>query len=224
MYNKKFNSYGVTVGAFLFAFATAFVSGSIFAGSSESDAAETRIDADATHYTTISAPDQISVNVGSASSTGTYKVQTETITTKTNSPSGYSLYLSMEGSDNKLYHSTDNTKFISSTTGTVSTPAALTTNTWGYATDSSVTSSNAAKFAAVPAKNSEVLLQKTTSANTTGTNMNVYYGALVSDALLSGTYSNTVNYTVVADATDTTTVSPASQNTLAAGTDITITF
>ena len=115
---------------------------------------------------------------------GAYASNYHTVTTSTNSPSGYKLYLSTTNPNyNGLYlsgntaNSTDQTKTIAATTGTFNTPSPLGSNTWGFAmtggafdsTYSTPIPGTTSKWAAVPKKGSEQLIKSTTTANSSTT-------------------------------------------------------
>ena len=78
------------------------------------------------------------------------------------------------------------------------------------------------KFAAMPLIGSEALIAAGTVATTSGTDYDVYYGAKANTALTSGTYSNTVLYTAVGEASSSASgeasISPEIQTTLDADT------
>ena len=90
------------------------------------------------------------------------------------------------------------------------------------------------KFAAMPLIGSEALIASGTAATTSGTNYDVYYGAKANTALASGTYSNTVLYTAVGEASSSaageasiapdiqTTLDPDSGSTYGKGQEVTI--
>lgn len=114
-----------------------------------------------------------------------------TIVVDTNDENGYTLRLSMVGADRNL--NLGGSPSVDNITGTATgTFAALADNTWGYNTNAS------ANFAGVPALASPVALNSSTGP-VQGHSTTVTYGIKTTTALPAGTYSNTVQYTAVAN-------------------------
>ena len=158
-------------------------------------------------------------------------VGSSNVYTATSSPSGYRLYLEMTGtnaSTNSLIHTT-NDSFTLTSSGTMSSPVALTNGTWGYAISHSATSvvtpngfddtyttmesdtPTSAKFASIPAGNTPA--QRIAETHGLGsTNLTVYYGVRADYTTASGAYTNKVLYTAIADdgSTPAMSVSPNS--------------
>ena len=146
---------------------------------------------------------------------GSIAIGASNVLVTSTTPGGFGLYLS---GSNTLFRNGDNTitdadKKIISTTGTYGLPTALISNstapaTWGYAVaglgnfDESYSVSNpsmTAKFAAVPATNSEQLI-KTESSTVSNDTTTIYYGINANTNLTSGEYiSGAVSYYSVAD-------------------------
>ncbi len=210
---------------FALAFVASFLASSIFAPVNMSNAADSVVSAAVTasaYSMTLTVTPNVTLSLSAAPS-GAMTVGEATVQAETNSPNGYKIYLGMTGTNsitNDLVHaSNDNYRLHSS--GTFKVPVALTDNTWGYAMrksdaasvdatngfdDSYSTMESAtptlAKFAAVPTSASESqLISKTTVGNSGNPNtFNVYYGARANYTAASGSYTNKVLYTGIADA------------------------
>ena len=87
-----------------------------------------------TYYVSVSSSGNIDLSVSTLPD-GAYQYASHTVTTKTNSPTGYKLYLSTASTDNNLNlgGTTGASSKLTATTGTVSSPAVLDTNSWGFA-------------------------------------------------------------------------------------------
>ena len=148
---------------------------------------------------------------------GATAIAHDTVTTTTNSVTGYKLYISSASSTtgaNSLNGSGTAAGYsLSAATGTLETPATLSTNTWGYTTTSvtgnSTTITETSNFIGMPLMHSENLLQTYNQAATSGNSLEVYYGVKANTALPSGIYTSNVVYTVVAEG------SPASEGKVA---------
>ncbi len=188
--------------------------------------AEAIIDPDL--YTiSVNAVSDISLQVN-PSAAGTVAMVEDIITSSTNSPSGYRLYVSVDGDHNDIYLNGDSRndvagKKIAATSGTFDSPAALTSDSsssWGYAVpglnnfdtiyDASSPSSSA-KFAALPVIGEEQLIHEHEGVATDDTT-SVYYGAKVDSNIAAGHYIANVVYTSMTDISSITngelTVSP----------------
>ena len=171
------------------------------------------IDAELYHLD-MTTPEYVNIDVHPGPN-GSIAIGASTVEITSTTPGGFGLYLS---GSNTLFRNGDNTitdadKKIISTTGTYSLPAALISNattpaTWGYAVaglgnfDETYSTSNpsmSAKFAAVPATNSEQLI-KTEDSTVSSDTTTVYYGINANTDLTSGEYiSGAVSYYSVAD-------------------------
>ena len=160
---------------------------------------------------------------------GAMTIASSTVTTGTSSPSGYTLYLQMTGENsttNSLINSVDANATLTSS-GSFTNPTTLSSGTWGYAIPSGSTSllntngfddsytevesvaQTGSKFAAIPTTNSPAeKIAETYSPSVV--ELPVYYAAMASYDTISGTYSNKVLYTALADdgATPTMVVAP----------------
>lgn len=125
-------------------------------------------------------------------STGATTSASTTLTASSDNPTGYNL--SIDAVDNTLTH-TILPDVITPTAGTIAAPAALGDNAWGFNLD------NSDDFAAVPlastATNDKII--KTTAGPTAGDTIDIYFGAKVNLQIPAGTYSGTVNFTLLAN-------------------------
>ena len=204
------------------AFSAAFLASSIFAPINTSNAAETTVTASVSYgaYSlTLTAAQAVSLPLN-VQVDGVMTVASSNLSVSTTAPSGYALYVGMTGTNsytNSLIHSTDSNNTITSS-GTIGNPVALTNGTWGYAipsgtaniesngfdasytTLSSATPSTA-KFASVPNDSSSPdKIAHTSTSNTTADTYPVYYGVRAGFETPTGSYSNKILYTAVADA------------------------
>lgn len=141
---------------------------------------------------------------------GAQSSASDTVTVSTNNASGYNLTLADTDSDTNLVKGTDT---IAAHNGTLAAPTALANNTWGYALPSSTTgittpngfdaaysaltssTASTSKWAGVPATGAAQLL-KTTSGVASSDTTTVWYSAKVDTTKPTGTYTDTVTYTV----------------------------
>lgn len=149
----------------------------------------------------------VNVNVTPTGS-GAQTIANDTITVSTNDSSGYTLQLAeTTGSSNLV--SGGNT--IPASSGTQASPVAMAVNTWGYRVDgiggfgagptsgqSSAAISGTIKFAAVPPTASPNTI-KTTAGTASNDTTSVWYGVAANTSQASGTYTNSVTYTVTAN-------------------------
>ena len=188
--------------------------------------AEALIDPDL--YTiSVNAVSDISLQVNPTAA-GTVAMVEDVITSSTNSPSGYKLYVSVDGDHNDIYLNGDSRndvagKKIAATSGTFDSPAALTSDSsssWGYAVPGlnnfdaaydATSPSSSAKFAALPVVGEEQLIHEHEGVATDDTT-SVYYGAKVDSNIAAGHYIANVVYTSMTDISSITngelTVSP----------------
>ncbi|HSX05746.1 MAG TPA: hypothetical protein VLF69_04725 [Candidatus Saccharimonadales bacterium] len=139
---------------------------------------------------------------------GAQTIASDTVTVSTNDASGYTLQLAETTGTGTL---TSGGNTIPASSGTAASPVAMAVNTWGYRFDGlsgfgagPTTAANSAaisgtiKFAAVPATASPVTL-KTTSGTASNDTSTVWYGVAANTSQASGTYTNSVTYTVTAN-------------------------
>lgn len=158
----------------------------------------------------------------------------------TNSPSGYKLYIST-GSNNVTAGNRLNlngdlaaTNFLAATSGSMNNPATLDSNSWGYALSGGNFNHNGNMadstnlYSAMPLKGSEQLIKTRSSAAPApdGDITNIYYGVKANASMPAGSYSNTVIYTAITEASNINggeaTISPNSVETTG-GATVTIT-
>lgn len=164
-----------------------------------SDTAEGQV-----RYITLNAPNSVDIDVTPANGARMSSNLTQ-VNTKTNSPSGHKLALSMDGTEQKLLNGSH---FISPTSGTFASPIILNGSSWGYRVASVggfgsggsvelnvVTSAH--KWAGVPVKATPHVIKTKNTANTTLEQTTVYYGASVDADQRSGSYKATVLYTAI---------------------------
>lgn len=155
-------------------------------------------------YITLDAPNSVDIDVTPANGARMSSNLTQ-VNTKTNSPSGHKLALSMDGTEQKLLNGSH---FISPTSGTFASPIILNGSSWGYRVTSVggfgsggsvelnvVTSAH--KWAGVPVKATPHVIKTKNTANTTLEQTTVYYGASVDADQRSGSYKATVLYTAI---------------------------
>jgi hypothetical protein len=122
--------------------------------------------------------------------TTTPATTTQTITTRTNYPAGYTLKLSMQSTEQRLSHPhpTLGTIYINPTSP-YDYPH-LSINSWGYSLDTTT-------FKPVPPSSNPDIIHQTSSATTHQTT--VTYGAKVNLSQPAGTYTGTITYTLTAN-------------------------
>lgn len=156
-------------------------------------------------YLTLSSPTSTSLHVAPTAGSRTSSISQD-ITASTNSPDGYTLSVSMEGTDRIL---ANNGHTIPPTAGTVTSPATLSLNSWGFrvanvgsfgsggATENGVESS-AYLWAGMPSADSPATIKTTTGPSQNDTTT-VWYGMRIDTQKPSGTYSGSIMYTAVAN-------------------------
>ena len=232
--NKSF-AYGFSI--FAIAFLVSVLSFSILAPIDSSNAAPATVTANieaAGYYIGMTFHD-VEMNM-TATVTGAYAIAYDTITTKTNAPAGYKLYVSGTNAadysatrpGNALYKDGDSTisPFIAPTSGTFSSPSTLAMNTWG-ASNSALTTGQEATYFAMPLLGSPQLIQTTNTANETGVDKRLDFGFRADYTMPVGSYSNTIIYTAAANAnsggTNELAISPSDTESLAGGESVVIT-
>ena len=248
---QQFQIFGaIAIGLFSFGL-TAFVASSFF--SAHESHAETDISAIIENnggYTlsATNSSDTIQMNVAAAPG-GVMGVAKDTLNIKSNAPNGYKVYVAMNNTeDNSLVKDTTGettpiTGAIDATSGTFTTPAVLDLNSWGFAIANGTTGAPAntfspsynpavpdktTKWAEMPVKGEEQVLQTiTTPDNTSGVDLDVYYGVNADVTKPSGVYKGTIAYTAVAmtntGAVEIASVSPNKTKKINGGEELTIT-
>lgn len=138
---------------------------------------------------------------------GVQTISNDVITVSTNDAAGYTLKIGETGAGNTLVSGGNS---IAASAGTFASPIAQTTNSWGYRVDGvggfgagptsgvSNTTIGAIKFAAVPATASPDTI-KTTATTASNDTTSIWYGIAVNTTAPTGTYTNSVTYTAVAN-------------------------
>jgi hypothetical protein len=148
----------------------------------------------------------VNVNV-TPSGVGAQTIASDTVTVSTNDASGYTLQLGETGASGTLVSGGNS---IPASSGSQTTPVAMTANTWGYRVDTvggfgtgpttpqSSSAIGASKFAAVPATGSPNPLKATSGTASSDTTV-VWYAVAANTSQPSGTYTNSVTYTATAN-------------------------
>ncbi len=240
---KQRGFFGAGFLLFGFTFMAAFLAASHFAPITDGSASSgISVVNDVTgYYASITSSGEVEIDLTS-SPQGSYEVGSDTLTIDTNAKEGYKLYISTASASasNGLINEKDSTEAIPASTAAASRLAA---NTWGFAPARATSGATAATYdtedadptngaevwMGVPEYGNEAIFYTNTTPTTASTNsLDVYYAVNASTAFSSGIYSNTVIYTAIADGgTDETgeseaSISPVSQDGLAAGTEVTI--
>lgn len=146
----------------------------------------------------LSMQDTITVDV-TPTQDGAFSSSTASLSVSTNNETGYSLYLSTANGENNL---TSQNPTISDVVSAVDggdsgvTPANFANNTWGYNL-SQETASDTTTYKAVPTTANDAII--TTESPTDADTYNLTIGTKISTSLPSGTYSNQVVVSVVAN-------------------------
>lgn len=155
---------------------------------------------------TIGSSSTVSVNVTPAAS-GSCTIQKDIVTVQTDNSAGYTLTVANSSTNTSLVNGGNS---IAASASNQTSPAALTTNKWGYRVDgtagfgSGPTTAqtniglNATTFAGVPASNATAAtLASTSSKANPAVTTNVWYGVCANTSVQSGTYTTQVTYTAV---------------------------
>lgn len=141
------------------------------------------------------------------SASGVQTIANDIITVSTNDAAGYTLKIGETSATTTL---TSGGNTIPASAGSLASPIAQVANTWGYRVDgaggfgagpttgASSAAIGAIKFAAVPATGTPDTI-KTTATTATNDTTNVWYGVAVNTGTPSGSYTNSVTYTAVAN-------------------------
>ena len=145
----------------------------------------------------ITLPDTVAIDV-TPTPDGTFSSSNVNLSVSTNNNSGYTLSLATTGDDNHMHSQNQaTTETIAPVSGSV-TQAKFANNTWGYnlraASEGDANAST--EYQAVPESDDAAL--KTTSAPSNDS-YNLTFGAKVNTSIPSGTYTNTVAVSVVAN-------------------------
>lgn len=226
---SRFKALTSTLAVFALAFVVALIVSSTFETTDNTGAAdnEDTSTASADGYTlSVSTTSSVDLNI-TVSENDTMTIRQGNITVSTTSP-GYKLFMSML-SDNTNLSSTNVSGVIAATSGTFSSPSALTRGTWGYAIPSgtshiasngfnatytemsSEAATNTPTFAVPPVASSSPQLIASSSTATSGDNFPIYYAVRANADTNPGAYSNSLAFTAVADAgtTEAMTITPS---------------
>ena len=232
-----FRRFTTGTAVFTLAFLCAFITASVATPVQNSNA-DTRVYANidgSDDYVNVSSPDSVSVDLRPTSD-GASVVVSQQVTTTTSSDSGYRLYISTNSTSDEdsrklqnetLIASGSTNAYLAPSSGTISNPTTLTTNTWGYALsttgDNNGEVTTSSQFIGVPLLGAEHLINNIQTAVTDSTSANaittVYFGMNANSSRPSGLYTAYVTYTAVAEATGKTpsiSVSPYAFPNLAA--------
>ena len=145
----------------------------------------------------LSLQDTVNLNV-TPTQNGTFSSSTATLSISTNNETGYSLYMATSNGKNTLAsqnpNTTDAISAISSDENGIPS-ADFPSNTWGYSLDEAAPT-NTTTYQAVPTDNTTALTTTSTASNDS---YNLTFGAKVDTSLPSGTYSNQVIISAVAN-------------------------
>ena len=214
---------GFTLG--LFSFLVAYFVANIFTPVQQSDASTVRITNNTSdYYIEITSADALDLSV-TADPNGKLAYAADTVKVVTNSDNGYKLYVSTSGNDNNIYQggnsATASQGYFQPGTGTISSPAALGQNSWGFALNKSQNTSYSSAFAnvaeyvnetgapttsstwaAVPtfANSEQAKISEYSGDNSpAGTSLDIYYGINASTTLPTGNYTTEVTYTAFSE-------------------------
>ena len=149
----------------------------------------------------VSLQDELALEV-TPTEDGSFTAKTASLSISTNNETGYSMYLATQGNNNTLASQNPNTSdVITALDGGESglTPTEFAANTWGYSLASGTTEpSDTTRYQAVPAETgSTAVVTKDTPVDTD--TYSLMFGAKVDTSLPSGTYSNQVVVSAVAN-------------------------
>ncbi len=165
--------------------------------------ADTTINAQINAAITISSSGTVTIPSLTPAGSAVTSSASDTVSVSTNNTAGYTLSLADKDATTSL---TSGVNTIPAHSGTLVTPTALATNSWGFAVpggafDATYTALNNStsateKFAGVPASGAGVTL-KTTATTSVSDPTTVWYGVKVDATKATGTYSDIVTYTAV---------------------------
>ncbi|HUD05336.1 MAG TPA: hypothetical protein VMR18_00230 [Candidatus Saccharimonadales bacterium] len=160
---------------------------------------------------TIGSSGAISLNVTPTTS-GQCTIESDVVSVLTDDANGYTLTLNDSNTNASLKNGSAS---ISTTSGTLASPVALTADTWGYRVDSlgsfgsgpttsqsntSISSISSITFAAVqPSGGSPDTIADTSTAADPAQDTSAWYGVCADTSVSSGSYSTQVTYTAIAN-------------------------
>ena len=167
--------------------------------SAQAEEAESKVSLSVAPVISLSLQDTVAVEV-TPTQDGTFSSNTAALSISTNNETGYSLYMATGNGENTLTSQNPGTSdVISAVNGGDNgvTSANFTNNTWGYNLSQEAVS-DATAYKAVPTATGDTALI-TTSSPTEADTYNLTFGTKVDTSLPSGTYSNDVVVSVVAN-------------------------
>ena len=167
--------------------------------SAQAEEAESKVSLSVAPVISLSLQDTVAVEV-TPTQGGTFRYKTAALSISTNNETGYSLYMATSNGKNTLTSQNPGTSnVISAVDGGDNgvTSADFTNNTWGYNLSQEAVSDTTA-YKAVPTATGDTALI-TTSSPTEADTYNLTFGTKVDTSLPSGTYSNDVVVSVVAN-------------------------
>ena len=165
----------------------------------QAEEAESKVSLSVAPVISLSLQDTVAVEV-TPTQDGTFSSNTATLSISTNNETGYSLYMATSNGENTLTSQNPGTSdVISAVNGGDNgvTSANFTNNTWGYDLSQDSVSDTTA-YKAVPTATGDTAII-TTSSPTEADTYNLTFGTKVDTSLPSGTYSNDVVVSVVAN-------------------------
>ena len=165
----------------------------------QAEEAESKVSLSVAPVISLSLQDTVAVEV-TPTQDGTFSSNTAALSISTNNETGYSLYLATGNGENTLTSQNPGvSNVISAVNGGDSgvTSANFTNNTWGYNLSQDSVSDTTA-YKAVPTANGDTAII-TTESPTEADTYNLTFGTKVDTSLPSGTYSNDVIVSVVAN-------------------------
>ena len=165
----------------------------------QAEEAESKVSLSVAPVISLSLQDTVAVEV-TPTQDGTFSSNTAALSISTNNETGYSLYLATDNGENTLTSQNPGTSSVIAAVnggenGVISTDFG--NNTWGYNLSQDSVSDTTA-YKAVPTANGDTALISTSSP-TEADNYNLTFGTKVDTSLPSGTYSNDVVVSVVAN-------------------------
>ena len=167
--------------------------------SAQAEEAESKVSLSVAPVISLSLQDTVAVEV-TPTQDGTFSSNTAALSISTNNETGYSLYMATSNGENTLTSQNPGTSsVVSAVNGGDSgvTSANFTNNTWGYNLSQDSVSDTTA-YKAVPTATGDTAII-TTESPTEADNYNLTFGTKVDTSLPSGTYSNDVVVSVVAN-------------------------
>lgn len=167
--------------------------------SAQAEEAESKVSLSVAPVISLSLQDTVAVDV-TPTQDGTFSSNTAALSISTNNETGYSLYMATSNGENALTSQNPGTSSaISAVDGGDNgvTSSNFGNNTWGYNLSQEAVSS-ATAYKAVPTANGDTAIISTSSPTEADT-YNLTFGTKVDTSLPSGTYSNDVVVSVVAN-------------------------